>query len=674
MGAPGPVLLVVGVCVATWLSFAVAPADAALFLGYALAFNVLPGCAAFVATARPARLGVRELAVGWGLGYALEAGAFVLTAATGHRDLLPLYPVAVLVLAAPGLWTLRHRFAVRRPAVAPAWTWGAAGVAVAAVLLTADGFFTQAPMPSSAPAVDYYPDVMAHLGFAAEALHHWPIEVPGLAGVRLHYYFLANTHMAAISQVTGIELPAVGLRLYLVPMLVLVPVQLVALARAVGATAWTGVVAGALVLLLGSTDPLPTVPTQLLATFPLSPSFLMGTIVWLPILILLCEALDRRPEAVRLPALVLVGVPLLIVCEGAKATSLPLTVCALALVAVWAVRRDRSRLPLIVGVGAACCAVIVLFNVVLYHGMTNSLGLHPLGGYLRSEPFRLLDDRLHHSPLARVALYPLAFVLGTLRLLIALLPGLLLLGLRGGLLRRPSRVLLLGAFLTGVGAMLLLTHPGESQLYFFYPGYIAGAVLSSAGLVAVLGPMVARIQVARTWVLAGAALAALVLIIDMPVWDQTQKKSWSTLDGGVTYPHANANMTPQLYAGYRWIRDHTDTDDVLAVSNLFADQRHSDPRYCEPPAFAERRTLVSCPSDGTSEYYGRLKGDTERFVLTQAIFANADRDALRFAVQKYGVRWLVADRIHTQVNPKVSELGRIAYKNSQITVIAVPRS
>jgi hypothetical protein len=672
-GISVPVAIVAAVCFAAWLAFGVSLTDVLLFTGYALAFNLLPGCAAFVAVARPAGFGVRELAVGWGLGYALESGAFVLTAATGHRGLLPLYPVVVVVLAAPALWTLRRRFRLPRHTVAPAWAWGAAAVAITTVLLTADGFFTQTPMPGADPAVDYYADVIGHLAFAAEALHHWPLEAPGLSGVRLHYYFLANTHMAAIAQVTGIELPTVAFRLYLIPMLLLVGVQLVALARAIGASAGAGVVAGALVLLLGSTDPFPTVPTELLTTFPLSPSFLMGTIIWLPILILLCEVLDRRPEALRLPALLAIGVALLLACEGAKATSVPMTLGALGLVGLWAALRDRSRLPVIVGAGAACVAVIVVFNLVLYHGMTNSLALHPLGGYLQSEPFRLLDERLHHSPFARVVLYPLAFVLGTLRLLVTLLPGLVLLALRRRLASPPSRLLLLGLFLIGVAAMLLLTHPGTSQLYFFFPGYIAGALLSAAGLVEALAPKVAALEIRRGWALGAAALAALVLVIDMPVWDQTQKKSWRALDGYVSHPQANANMTPQLYAGYHWIREHTDAGDVLAVSTLFADRAQTDPRYCEPPAFAERRTMVSCPLDGTSEYYGRLKGDRERFELTAAIFTGASKDAMRFSAQRYGVRWLVADAIHTRINPAVYKLGRVAYRNSQIAVIEVPR-
>jgi hypothetical protein len=671
-GVAAPVATVVAVCVATWLAFDVPLRDVLLFCGYVLGFTLIPGCAAFLAIARPAGFGVRELAVGWGLGYALEAGAFVLTAATGHRGLLPVYPALAVALSLPRLWMPRGRLGLPRSrrSVAPGWAWGAAAVAVAAVLITADGFFTQTPMPSAGP-VDYSPDLMAHLGFAAEALHHWPLEVPGLAGLRLHYYFLANAHMAAVSQVTGIDLPMVAFRLYLVPMILLVVVQLVALARAIGATAWAGVVAGALALLLGSLDPLPAVPTELLSTFPLSPSFLLSTILWLPVLILLAERLDRRPEALRLPALAVVGIALLLAGEGAKATTVPLTAAALGLVGLWAVRRDRTRLPAIVGAGVACCAVIVVYNVVLYHGMTNSLGLHPLRVYLDSEPFRLLDDRLGGSPLGRVALYPLAFVLGTLRIVVTLLPGLVLLALRGRLTSPPSRLLLIGALVAGLAAMVLLTHPGTSQLYFFYPGYLAGAVLSAAGLVDALAPRLAGLRVRRGWALGGAAALGLVLIIDAPVSDHSPKQAWRALDGQVTYRQTHANMTPELYAGYRWVRDHTGTGDVLAVSNLFANADHTDPRSCEPSAFAERRTMASCASDGTNEPYGRLHGDLSRLRVNAAIFAQGNRDALAYAQQLYGVRWLVADRLHGRIDPKVYRLGRVRFRNSQVAVIEV---
>ena len=205
------------------------------------------------------------------------------------------------------------------------------------------------------------------------------------------------------------------------------------------------------------------------------------------------------------------------------------------------------------------------------------------------------------------------------------------------------------------------------------PCYLAGAVLSAAGLADALAPRLAGVRVRRRWVFGGAAALALVLVIDAPVSDQSPKKAWRALDGQVTYPQAHANMTPQLFAGYRWIRDHTPTGDVLAVTNLFANADHTDPRYCEPSAFAERRTLASCASDGTSEPYGRLHGDLSRLRVNAAIFSQGNRDALAYAAQVYGVRWLVADRVHGRIDPKVYRLGRVRFRNAQIAVIEVPR-
>jgi hypothetical protein len=170
-------------------------------------------------------------------------------------------------------------------------------------------------------------------------------------------------------------------------------------------------------------------------------------------------------------------------------------------------------------------------------------------------------------------------------------------------------------------------------------------------------------------VLGSAAVLVLLLVIDMPVWDQTPKKAWGALDSVHTYPQANAGMTPELYAGYRWIRDHTATDDVFAVSTLYADKGRTDPRYCDPPAFAERRAMISCPSDGSSQFYGRLKGDQERLILNQAIFAQGSQEALDLAAKKYGVRWLVADLRHGKINPGVFSFGPVVFRNREVAVI-----
>ena len=75
-----------------------------------------------------------------------------------------------------------------------------AAVAVAALLLLAAASFSQAPLPESKASVSYYPDLVWGMSFAAEALHHWPVTTPQVAGEPLRYHTFAFLEMAATAQ------------------------------------------------------------------------------------------------------------------------------------------------------------------------------------------------------------------------------------------------------------------------------------------------------------------------------------------------------------------------------------------------------------------------------------------------------------------------------------------
>ena len=59
------------------------------------------------------------------------------------------------------------------------------------------------------------------VSIAASALHHWPPAFEGVSGLRLNYHYFVDLHMAAASQVTGIHLPVIFFRLYLIPLIAL---------------------------------------------------------------------------------------------------------------------------------------------------------------------------------------------------------------------------------------------------------------------------------------------------------------------------------------------------------------------------------------------------------------------------------------------------------------------
>ncbi len=100
--------MVTAVCVVALLAFDTPITAVAGFIVYIVAFTLVPGLAAWTIVTGRLPTDVRDLALGWALGFALELGAYVLCAALGVRGLFVLEPV-VVVGAAAAVWVLRSR-------------------------------------------------------------------------------------------------------------------------------------------------------------------------------------------------------------------------------------------------------------------------------------------------------------------------------------------------------------------------------------------------------------------------------------------------------------------------------------------------------------------------------------------------------------------------------------
>ena len=184
-------------------------------------FVVLPGWFAYLALADRAGGALRQLAIGWALGYVLEILAFMVTAATGTRPLFFAYPVvicaiAALVSAAAGSPTLA---AEPEPGIPPRFEWAIAAVCLLGVGYIALAYFPGAPLPGT-KSVDYFIDYPRWIAMAADAKHHWPIMDPSVSGEPLPYHYFVNIHLAAASQVTGLGLPLIYFRLFILPLTV----------------------------------------------------------------------------------------------------------------------------------------------------------------------------------------------------------------------------------------------------------------------------------------------------------------------------------------------------------------------------------------------------------------------------------------------------------------------
>ena len=145
----------------------------------------------------------------------------------------------------------------------------------------------------------------------------------------------------------------------------------------------------------------------------------------------------------------------------------------------------------------------------------------------------------------------------------------------------------------------------------------------------------------------------------------------------------NVRMSSDLYRGLLWIRAHSSTDDVIAVDNYYEPVGpvglHRSPSYFYYSAFAERRVFLegwlftrrANQLGASAVLEGRVIPYPERLRLNNAVFVRGDRRALGILVQRYGVRYLLVDRLNGFATPRVRTLGKLVFRNPSVAIYRV---
>jgi hypothetical protein len=726
------------------------------FAGYEAVFVIGPGWLLYRALVPRARGALRQLVFGWSLGYVLELSAFAATAALSVRSMMIIYPLLVAAVTIPVV--LRRRTGSSAYTLGPAsasWRWAVAAVCVLMTAYMGVEYFGSDPLPNNVPAVSYGIDSVWYLSLAADARHHWPVGDPTVAGVSLPYHWFASFDAAAISEVTGLSLPLVFFRLYLVPMVLLVALGLCEAGQAISRSRWVGPIAAGLALLVTeiSLDPHTgySFANELADdVVSISPSFLMGLMFFVPAVILLHElCVSPSQRHGRELGLWIVLTLLLVGCVGAKATTVPVISGGLVLYLLWRLityrRLDRPAAAAL----AVSLAVYVLAWLLVYRGAgSGGLTLHPPGAVRQMGAIAHVRSQLGGQLGALDSLFwALATPVGLAGAYGAALCGLVW---TFKLRREPAprgHALLLSVLIAGIVPYLASTHFGLSQVFFAEYGVVVGCLLAAEGLY-LLWLRQRHVRSARAQLAGGAAWAGLLaatafgLAPLLGLGGSARRSIYLDLDTGLAagvvamcvlgvgsrrpagawwlraacavilagaaarmleiappaiarlsagapqYSTTGPGLTSGLLRGLNWVRTNTPTNAVLGVNNyrdgsLYWFYGWSIPDDFYYSAFAERRVFLegwiyaqrSFELGEKQVFYGRRTPYPRRRALNDAVFQRSDRGALRTLAKRYGVTYLLVDRIHDdRVSPRLSQLAELAYANPDVAVYRVPRA
>jgi hypothetical protein len=735
----------------------VTPSEAIRYVAYEGVFVLGPGWLLLRVISPGLRSLPWQIALAWPLGLVLELACFALSAGLDVRQLFLAYPLAVGLPCAVVLWRRRRADRGVEPGQAEvdrftgAQRWAIAGLCVAGFAYLGLTLVAFSPLPGSVPSVFYPPDLMFHIAVAADAKHHWPPGDPLVSGGALHYHYFFHLHAAAVSQVTGIGLPVLVLRLCVVPMVALLVLQLSMLGRAVSGIGWAGPLTAGLALAAWELDlSVPDVAPFLGNNdiwFWLSPTYLLGLVFLVPLLALVAGLVDPGIMArtgglrSRRAALTLIGL-LLLGAGGSKVAAIPVIAGGLALYLLWRLHRRQTFDRTAAAVLALCVAVSAAFAAALYSGGGGSELRVSIGGIYELMPsLSLLQDGVSDGPLARIAFWGVGFLATTLLHFGPALLGLYWILGKGRPPLRSGQVFLLCVLVAGLPAWFLLVDDNADNAYFTAFGMVAALPLAAEGLWRGVGGWLGRHPgTLRRLPVAGSAWIALLLAIAYAGWELTLNGHPATayalvygalglgllavfvwawradaagrrgaaaavavavllaagldplldsaptaarelVEGDPLYDPGRdgAGFTRQQLDAARWIKDETDTDAVLSISNQRSPQgRRLAPLRAEFPAFSERRTFYEgwvYSRDGLSfrdVAAGTVEPDPDRRRLEARVFNHGDGTALAELERDYGVTHLVIDRRDGPVPASVYSMGTLIYSNGAVDVIELP--
>jgi hypothetical protein len=477
-----------------------APADLVRYAAYASLAVLGPGTLVYRSLRRGRHTLVEDLAMGAAVGLTLELAAWATFSALDLRPLVWLWPALVYVPFAV-IRPLRQHWWVRDYRSVPlGWSWSVAGVVSFWTAYLAIVFLDRNPILPTAEGTQQYLDLAYQLSLAGQAKHHFPPDLPQVAGEPLYYHWFAYAHMAMSSMVGSIDLPVVAMRLAIPALCALAIVLTATVAWRVSGRPYVGVIAAALFFAVGEfnfTHPV-SMPFGTEASFVIwhGMSMIYAWVLLIALIAPLADVIarhDRRASAIpaigsgtvrydqlanRVPAIgpgaYGVATLLLFASAGAKASSLPVVGLAVGSTAlVLLLRRRRIPWP-VVGLGLIAGVAQLFAVAILFHFNSYGVAFGPLQG-LRAYWAPPTPGVRHWVLVAGVWF---AFLANMLLRMAGILP---LLWLRRFRLTAVQWFLLAGG-LAGPGLYLVFAQTNGGNQYFTRTGFAFGVMLSAWGL------------------------------------------------------------------------------------------------------------------------------------------------------------------------------------------------
>lgn len=482
------------------------------------------------------------------------------------------------------------------------------------------------PLPGNGQPLMYYVDQPWHLGNIAEIKNHWYPQDPRLAGYPFYYHIFFYVFTAFIAEVSSLSLPVLYFRLNAFFLM-----YLLFFAVYFSASRWfnnrTVGIIHIFTYFIGGTALLSYPFNIFLINLFTSPTFLLAVILFL-FLIVELRAFLKRGETSRL---VLIGL-LVMGVSGAKGSFFPLILGGLSgcwAYCVW-VRDEHRRLDRLLMISMPVFALVFIY-------IFNGIG----GEGIKIAPFELIEYtrlyELFREYLGKgkwvvgvvIPVYFFAFFSFRSLALINLLKKIADLPNRRQFENLFITLVIIASFVTGY----LLSYRGRSQYFYLFVGYIC-LNLIAAGYIYELFRK--KHQVFLKAIL-------LVLMVASAVDTTLTVKEQHQLIPELKVVDYKP-LTPDLYEGLTYLREHSDKDAVIAAYRAFI-YSNDNPAFFYYSAFSERRIIVEGWKYMSDEKQYEAQ---KRYEAMAELYNTRDREVAAAILREYSIDYLIMDKLAGQ--------------------------
>lgn len=670
------------------------------YLCYCFLYVLFPGWVTYLVLVSEPGNSLRQLCLGWIIGYCLEGLVYLFRPFLGQE--VTLYGVVLLGICLFPFAIRKRRNVAEKDRIAKMEVMAYVGISILVILAIRFCNISEIYLPSAERGVTYYQDLVWHLSLAGEAKwHNLPFQNPSVSGEPLRYYPLPYIHIATSSSVTGIELSKILLRLFPLELYFLWAMTLCWAGRELVGK-FAGLITVSLVLLIGSLSGLFAINSaRKIGLEPLyaddlffnhiswaafqSPGFLVGIVLFVALIVLIAEVIRKHGDYEK--AKILMIILFITASAFAKSVLMPILIMGVFGVLTW---QGLVKHKLNTSMGIIFLLMCIVYIVV--KGYTHSIYVN----FVKFAPLKLLFDIDINSV---IMYYAQKYSPGLLWLVKIALPPfvifgyapLSIFGLALFVIYRKLRLsgeeiwlmsLYLGSFLI---AMLFALNGGEWG--FLGYGSVPLAIISTKGLVELFksGAKSNRRILLQFMVLI-LFVSGLTTTIVKCIFPTINRHYYAKRYGD------RPLLSAGLLKGLRWLRSNTASDAVITVNftqDLWKGKKawyYSEfserEKYFYYSAFSERRFFLegTFPTPQFHQWANNFKEDAghipfiERRELLNSFFDKKDRNALIEMRDKFNVSYLLVDRrrdINEWLVSFDDKLVRKAYANADVDIYRI---